>query len=349
MKLNPKQITLEEFFHRTIKELSEPHSLLLIMPASLGDLLANGRLAHALKKKYNKDIILVVRDRFIDFKIKFDGISKIKYITTNVMNILGQYIVTTGNYSNKEIYLYGHFHADARIRLDYYLFDKELNFFDRYKKNVFDLPLDTEMSNPIIGEISSQDKLKLNKSYLLDKSRTVIIAPQANTVKLMNKDFWIKIVNVLHSKGYTVYENVGKNMNNLGEISLFGDLAMPVDLNELFYIANKINCFIGVRSGVFDLLSSSEARLFDISQPNFWDCEIGLLYPESNSRTFYSALPALQDFKNLMEQHNIASLNLSNLIFNNVRNDDVYFSEEALLEALLEAVLKNKVTRAFQL
>ena len=169
MEVNSHQVNIEEFFHHTIKALSEPNSLLIIMQASIGDFIANGCLAHAQKKKYNKELILVVQDRLSGLKVKFDGISKIKYIPFRVMYPLVLYILNTGRYEDiNEGYVFGHFKVDIKIAIDHYLYDKELNFFDRYKKNVFDLPLNTKIHNPIIEDINDEDKSRLNKQYFLN-------------------------------------------------------------------------------------------------------------------------------------------------------------------------------------
>ena len=159
MEVNSHQVNIEEFFHHTIKALSEPNSLLIIMQASIGDFIANGCLAHALKKKYNKELILVVQDRLSGLKVKFDGISKIKYIPFRVMYPLVLYILNTGRYEDiNEGYVFGHFKVDIKIAIDHYLYDKELNFFDRYKKNVFDMVSIDVLKGDNVIEISYCDK-----------------------------------------------------------------------------------------------------------------------------------------------------------------------------------------------
>ena len=104
---------------------------------------------------------------------------------------------------------------------------------------------------------------------------------------------------------------------------------------------NNINCFIGMRTGIYDLVISSNARLFNISQPNFWDCDLKLIYPESNSKTFYSIIPVFNDIRAMMDQYNMDSLNISNLHFKHVNNEDVFPSEEMLIDAIIKSAIES--------
>ncbi len=341
-QISPQFQQLENFFNGFMSRIIGANHLVVIMPASIGDFIFNGILAHALKKKYNKDIILLVQERFKDFKIKFDGVREIFYIPLEMMLSLQRYIIATGKYSG-EGYIYGHFPLNMNRKFEPYFMDRELYFLDRYKKN-YGLPLDTPIHNPIIADIDESRKAELHQKYNLDKERTVILFPVCSSYLEMNSDkfsnFWRKLTREFNERGYTVYENIGKNHQNQKDSFQFGNEPLEVNINELCYIADKVKCCIGMRSGIFDVLSFTKANLFAVMGTFGWYYDLKTVFPESNSRTFYTAAPMLNELKLISEKYAATSINVSNLAFKNIDNSNVYITEEDLMAAILTELEK---------
>ena len=96
---------------------------------------------------------MVVRERMKNLGITYKNFSDILFLPNNVMDDLLQYFYATGDYEGDN-YIYGHLHHRAGGGLYDYIWDETLHLIDRYKKNVFDIPLDTEYISPIVPAIS---------------------------------------------------------------------------------------------------------------------------------------------------------------------------------------------------
>ena len=342
LQLEPQKFqALENRFNEFMSRIIGKDYLIVIMPASIGDFIIVGMLAPALKKKYNKEIVLLVLERYQEFKIKFEDVKEIVYMPGNLMWIFQYYIRATKKYSG-EGYIYGGFPFDESSPFNEIIDDKDLYMFDRFKKN-FDIPLNTPIKYPIIEDISEEAKQRLHEKYKLDKDRTVILCPYCNTPEAYAEKFfnlWKKLTAELNKRGYTVYENIGKTMNNQKDTFNFGNFPMETTLNEIYYIADKVKCFIGTRSGIFDVLSLSKGNIFAVSTTNLWCCDLKVMYPESNSRTLYTAIPMIEELKTVTKKYAVTSINISNVAFKNIDNKDLYTTEEEIMASILDSVEK---------
>lgn len=90
----------------------------------------------------------------------------------------------------------------------------------------------------------------------LEKSKTVIIAPYSNSSGNVPKEYCIKIVDGLSRQGYTVCTNIAGDESPIdGTIGLF----LPYDI--VLDFVNKCAGVIGIRSGLFDIVSSSDTKM----------------------------------------------------------------------------------------
>lgn len=326
-----------EFVPMLIRHMTANKSTLYVFcPFNIGDFLINGGLCHALlKKKRKQTCILIVRDRFANCGLNFVGVKEVQYISSTLMYLIRQYIYATGEYETDN-YVYGHFQMKAN-REDWsigLIWNENLSFVNRYKENVFGLPLDTELIPPIIEPPTDFQKQRLHSDYVLDKKRTIILTPYANSTKNLEENFWEKLASELIGKGYVLYTNVADPQEKV----MAGTAPMVTTFNELIYLAEKVNCFIGLRSGIFDLLAFTNARLlYIINGPN-WHDDLELNYNHLNSRAFYTLNAQDREIlRAFLQQNNISSIN--DLIFNNkVSGKDISLSCEHLLEKILSAV-----------
>ena len=245
--------------------------LYVICPCNIGDFLINGGLCHALlKKKRKRACVLIERERFANSGLNFVGVMEVQYISQEHMNSIRRYIYSTREYE-ADNYVYGHFqmktnYEDWKSGL---IWNSKLSFVDRYKENVFGLPLDTELIPPIIEPLTDLQKQRLHDSYLLDEERTIILMPYANSTKNLEESFWTKLVSELTNKNrsYILYTNVATPREKV----IPGTAPLLTTFQELVYIAEKVNCFIGLRSGIFDLLAFTNARLLYTSGADWYN------------------------------------------------------------------------------
>ena len=312
--------------------------LYVLCPFNIGDFLINGGFCHALlKKKRKKACVLIVQERFVNSGLNFVGVMEIMYLPKETMDLVCQYIHATRDYETDN-YVYGHFHLKEQHKnWNDYIWNENLSFVDSYKENVFDLPLDTELIPPIINTLTDFQKQRLHEAYVLDKERTIIITPYTSGGSPFPESFWVKLVQSLKQKNkdYVIYTNVASPQEKV----IPGTAPIVTTFPELIYLAEKVNCFIGMRSGIFDLLAFTNARLlYIIFLTRFWLYDLKLNFNHTNSRVFYLLSAEEQEgLKSFMQQNNLTSID--NLILNDhVLGKDVSLSKNSLIEKIVSSV-----------
>ena len=300
--------------------MTDPNKLYIVCPHGIGDLIIIGGFAHALRKKYGKDSVeMIAQERIKSLDIAFDDVDEIKHVPREYLYAFRDYCKRTKRYIGGN-YIYGHYALNEQGRL---VFTGRLSFADQYRNDICYLPLDTPYHAPYVKDISDEAKTKLRTDYVIDKERTVILAPHANTYRPMERDFWKRLIENLNRNGAVVYTNVGKNVKGELEAPLEGTLPLHVNLNEIYWLADKIKCIIGLRSGLFDLLVFSKATLFCMAY-NKLQTDLKEMFPSTNSncRTMY--LMESVDPEILRQRH--------------VRAEEVFPTVDDLLEELIKSI-----------
>ena len=315
--------------------------LYVLCPGGIGDFLINGGLCHALlKKKHKKTCVLILKDIYVknSGQINFVGVTEFMYISNTLRNIICQYVYASRDYETDN-YIYGHFHMKERVENwnGGFIWNENLSFVDRYKENVFGLPLDTELIPPIIPSPADLQKQRLHEAYVLEKERTIIIMPYTSGGSPFPESFWVKLVQSLKQKNkdYVIYTNVASPQEKV----IPGTAPIVTTFPELIYLAEKVNCFIGMRSGIFDLLAFTNAKLlYIINSPQLWLYDLKLNFNHTNGRAFYLlSVEEQESLKPFMQRNNLTSLD--NLIFNeNVLGKDVALNADSLIKKILSSV-----------
>ncbi len=178
----------------------------------------------------------------------------------------------------------------------------------------------------------------MNELYVLDKERTIIIMPYANATENLKESFWIKLVQNLKQKNkdYVLYTNVASPQEKV----IPGTSPIVTTFPELVYLTEKVNCFIGLRSGIFDLLAFTNAKLLYINKDirGWWFYDLKLNFNHTNSKAFY----LLSEFEHaglmaFMQQNNVTSVDNINF-YNRVNGRDVALNADSLIEKILSSV-----------
>ena len=88
-----------------------------------------------------------------------------------------------------------------------------------------------------------------------ERGRAVILSPYAKSVTALPEPFWDKVVQACKAKGFQVLTNV-----NAEEKPLPGTQAISPDINELKSAVEQAGMFIGIRSGLCDVLQTANCR-----------------------------------------------------------------------------------------
>ena len=95
----------------------------------------------------------------------------------------------------------------------------------------------------------------------LRKEKTILISPYSYTVERVPKEYFEAVVKKLVEMGYDLCTNVAADEEALeGTKGLFIPYEMVIDF------VNKAGGFIGVRSGLCDIISSTSAKMFVVNE-----------------------------------------------------------------------------------
>lgn len=313
---------------------ADKDTLYIFSPLNIGDFLINGGFCHALlKKKHKKACVLIVNEKFAKSgTINFVGVKEIQYMPKLLMDFIRQYVRETREYETDN-FIYGHF----KVEKNFYILNTNLCFVDQWKEDVFDLPLNTELIPPIIEPPTDYQEQRLHEAYTLDRERTIILAPYANTVPNLEETFWEKLASELKKKNkdYVFYTNVAAP----NEKVIPGTAPIITDFSELMYIADKVKCFIGLRSGIFDLLAFTNARLLYVMRSSAkWYYDLRLNYNHTNNKAFYLASPPEKErLTSFMQENNIDSFDEGHF-YGHVPARDFALDVDSLLERIINEV-----------
>lgn len=322
------ELPMEEIrtFFREVTE--NPDWLYLFEPYSIGDFLIAGGLSYAVQAKKNKSAtVLIAQDRMKNLEVIYENVIGTLYLPVDLVKAANAFIHETEIYE-RDNFIYGNFHAE-----DDRAFDHNFTAVDRFKKYVFDLPLDTPLAYPTIKAIGNENISNLRGQYILDRRRTIILLPQAKTLKNLDENFWVSMAKILRDKNYIVYTNVAEE-----EKPVQGTLPITTNFAELYYITDKIKCFIGMRSGIFDFLAMTDAKIFNIIDFPRWDWDIKFNYPNCYVKTFYDAVQYRKPLEDYLKAHDLPPQ--IELHHEHIAMKDIYFSYEDILGAIVDAVEK---------
>ena len=124
-----------------------------------------------------------------------------------------------------------------------------------YKYGCFNLVLNDRFVKPDLRAYKEQ-AIKTEQKKKLQKGKTVVLIPYANSRLSPKEDFWEMISETLIKNGYDVYTNVsGENEKPIGKTK---ELFLP--LEELPIVIKEIGCVISCRCGLYDWLFINECN-----------------------------------------------------------------------------------------
>lgn len=94
------------------------------------------------------------------------------------------------------------------------------------------------------------------EKYGLVGKKSVVIAPTAKSIPMLSPVFWEQLSNSLKENGFLVFTNVGGE----DELPIYGTLPLKCSLSSINNILEYCGYFIGFRSGLCDIISSSSCK-----------------------------------------------------------------------------------------
>ena len=326
------QIKLEDVKNLMRQITSNQDWLYLFLPYSLGDFFNIGGMSLAVQKRKNKSAtVLIVQERLRNLGITYENLADIIFLPENIMALIREYIYATGDYEGDN-YIFAHFRLDKNRQ---YIWDESLHIIDRYKQDVFKIPMDTPYEKPVVPPLTDENIAELHAKYILDKDRTIILSPYTHSTKQLDMRFWLFLSMIFTEKGYHVYTNV----DGFSEMPVPGTEPVSTNFRELHYISDKVKCFIGSRVGIFDFLSFTNARCLTINPFPQWLWDVSVLYPEFDNRTLYNAIGYTSPIMGYFHKDKVhAEFKFSH---EHINDEDICYSYEEILNKILNEVEKN--------
>ena len=127
-----------------------------------------------------------------------------------------------------------------------------------YCCGVYGLDINTMPNSPSVFSVAN---------YLeeIPNGKAVIIAPYADSVTKIDVEIWKQIIDVYTSKGYKVYTNVIGD-----EQPVEGTEAISPSVDEYYSVVERAGTFIGLRSGLCDLLRFAKCRKIALYPKQFY-------------------------------------------------------------------------------
>lgn len=134
------------------------------------------------------------------------------------------------------------------VKLHNALYTKCIPLETIYRCGIFGLAPDTSPVEPV-------NWAPFHGFGTAQKDRSVILSPYAKSVPAFPTAFWEQAIDILSRKGYSIFTNVVE-----GEETLPGISALSLSIEELKSAAEQAGCFIGIRSGLCDILRTASCR-----------------------------------------------------------------------------------------
>ena len=132
---------------------------------------------------------------------------------------------------------------------------KGLNFMELFRKFVFDLP-DTACPEHPVFRNKDREVEDFFRSNQLEEKNTVILSPYSNTLADLPDCFWSRVAKKLKKLGFVVCTN----SSGESEPAVQGTIPVFFSLDCGPQIVERAGYFIGIRSGLCDIISGANAR-----------------------------------------------------------------------------------------
>jgi hypothetical protein len=224
--------------------------LCLVCPAGIGDTLITAGLVHAIKERYQiVKVMLLVKSNHAHIGDIFQSIDRVCVLDDKItfVNKHDNSFALKNQQLAPNNYFFAHF---ENYNIPHLLGYKNINLFDSYKA-LFKLGFDISLETPIALDGNKECDLDIFKVHNIRPGRTVLLAPVANSVKLLSNDFWLSVCKTLKSRDYDIVLNSYSGTEILNPYVTRIDLPLKY-LAKFSITAGKV---IALRSGLCDFLS----------------------------------------------------------------------------------------------
>ena len=237
-----------EVHERLISIYGKEVALLVNPVASIGDIYLMSFYVQAYLKN-NPNSIFVFGSRTLEKLANQLSFGTVIYMNLDDVQSLIDYAKVFGfEKVNIKLLHTGYIHFRIWSRMLTYI---GLTWMEHYRE-LFGLPENSEINVTRFPSDTDAEKIFLEQGMIPGK--TVVLSPYANTVRQFSKKFWEVLAERLLSLGYCVCTNLASES---GE-AISGTIPTFVDIDKIISFVETAGYFIGIRSGLCDILCTCE-------------------------------------------------------------------------------------------
>ena len=213
---------------------------------ALGDVYyAMSYLPYFLKREKWENVLIAVTSEGCRKVAAMFGHEKIMTLDQDTMDL-----VTVASYLNNNDRVFTPHHDRPYFNTAWKMLGENGSTIeDIYRSKIFGLDQATKGYEPLV--LKKYD----NKDDIIVEGKTVILAPYAKSVILLPEEYWESIAEKYLAKGYCVLTNV------MGEEKpIKGTKAFNALLDEMISAVEMAGAFIGIRSGLCDVIKTAKCR-----------------------------------------------------------------------------------------
>lgn len=249
----------EELYQRICGTMPEVEKLFVCPPAELGATYVGMSFLRQYMEKHGIEKFLIVTRNGACAKVAylFGYEEQVVKINREEMDFFLQYAVFT-DMADGQILVMNHRHPyTCRIgEIGNY---KGINFIDHFRYSIFELDDAAQPEVPYIHRNDEESRIyveELFQKYELEKGKTVILMPYANTAPRIDILFWERLAEALQQKGYIVCTNSSGDT----EPAIHGTIPLFFDIRYSLEVVEAAGTMIALRSGFCDVLSTAKAK-----------------------------------------------------------------------------------------
>jgi len=242
-----------EQIYQALLKISGEKKEILVCPEHIGDTVLIASMAEEYKRCNHLDFLIMVSYTVPPEVLRFfPGVDDALQMEKQSMKALEFYMIVSAKY-----YENGIRYAFHRRWAELYTSGIVYNFYSESEKTLIDtirgilsLEPDHQMHRmERLPEPSEEDRKKYKNAVLL--------MPGTYTEKALPVSFWEGLANRLTNAGYEVYNNYN---GNDCEMLIEGTIPLSTSLVDISRLASCFYGFVGIRSGICDLLTFAGAR-----------------------------------------------------------------------------------------
>ncbi len=250
---------LGEHIYRVLKDDRPDEMDILISPKHIGDTIFLCAFIREYKSFHNcRRVLMVVPESHNDFMHMFPSVDKVLPLDHISMEALQNYISIEELWNNDHI-IYAHGRGSVQLT------SRGIVFREDYKYNTMLLNTLDYLGLPVD---SAPERMtcyyeKWNKEKAEDFGNAVLIMPGAYSYSpdQIPAKFWTDLIDELKHNNFKVYLNY--NSRDC-EVLIDGAEPLSTSFSELVELSRYFVGFVGLRSGICDLIAETNAKLIAI-------------------------------------------------------------------------------------